>query len=243
MNKRYIYCDESCHLEHDDSDVMVLGAIDVPKELKNKINTDIKNLKVKHGLNKNSEIKWTKVSKKYLPLYIDILDYIMNNKAIRIRLIVALEKSKLEHEKYNHTHDDWYYISYYNLLKEHLKKNNEELFSIFLDIKDTHGGPRVKKLRECLMNTRDINNVIGIYQVNSHESEITQIVDLFTGALSYLHRFRDSDNINYENTKVKIINHLAWNHDLKLLSTSPYKDDKFNLFIWNPRKIGWESWK
>lgn len=32
MTEYNLYCDESCHLEHDDSDVMVLGALIIPKD-------------------------------------------------------------------------------------------------------------------------------------------------------------------------------------------------------------------
>ena len=38
----YIYCDESCHLPNDDSNVMVLGALYFPKNHKRKISQDIR---------------------------------------------------------------------------------------------------------------------------------------------------------------------------------------------------------
>ncbi len=41
MTEYNLYCDESCHLEHDDSDVMVLGALIIPKDKKQEITENI----------------------------------------------------------------------------------------------------------------------------------------------------------------------------------------------------------
>ena len=57
-----VYCDESCHLPHDNSDLMVIGGISCPKEKVDYINKAIRDIK-KHGVFKFAEIKWTKVSK------------------------------------------------------------------------------------------------------------------------------------------------------------------------------------
>ena len=46
MTEYNLYCDESCHLEHDDSDVMVLGALIIPKDKKQEITENI--LQIKH---------------------------------------------------------------------------------------------------------------------------------------------------------------------------------------------------
>ena len=32
-----VYCDESCHLEHDNSNVMVIGAVYCPKKMEKKL--------------------------------------------------------------------------------------------------------------------------------------------------------------------------------------------------------------
>lgn len=37
-----IFCDESCHLEHDNSNYMVLGAISCPENKKEEIYNEIK---------------------------------------------------------------------------------------------------------------------------------------------------------------------------------------------------------
>ena len=56
------YCDESCHLEHDDSDVMVLGALIIPKDKKQEITENILQIKARYGVKARTEVKWTKAS-------------------------------------------------------------------------------------------------------------------------------------------------------------------------------------
>ena len=51
-----IYCDESCHLEHDGESAMTIGGIWCPQSKKNEIFHRIREIKEEHGLNKNFEI-------------------------------------------------------------------------------------------------------------------------------------------------------------------------------------------
>jgi hypothetical protein len=57
-----IYCDESCHLENDAINVMVLGAIWCAKEKKQEISKRIREIKSDFGLSPEFEIKCNKVS-------------------------------------------------------------------------------------------------------------------------------------------------------------------------------------
>ncbi|MCK4356448.1 DUF3800 domain-containing protein, partial [Candidatus Bipolaricaulota bacterium] len=66
-----IYCDESCHLEHDRQKVMVLGAVWCPFEKARETAQAIRAIKEKHGLGREFEIKWTKVSPGKIDFYID----------------------------------------------------------------------------------------------------------------------------------------------------------------------------
>jgi len=52
-----VYCDESCHLEHDRQKVMVLGAIWCPFEKARETAQAIRDIKEKHGLGRDFEIK------------------------------------------------------------------------------------------------------------------------------------------------------------------------------------------
>ena len=50
MTEYNLYCDESCHLENDDSNVMVLGALILPKDKKKEISDNIVDIKKRHGV-------------------------------------------------------------------------------------------------------------------------------------------------------------------------------------------------
>ena len=75
-----IYCDESCHLENDDSKIMVIGGIICPNENRKQIYTEIRQLKVKHNIKPHTEIKWTKVSNSRKSFYKELLEYFFYNK-------------------------------------------------------------------------------------------------------------------------------------------------------------------
>lgn len=48
--KYNIYCDESCHLEHDHEKIMVIGGIKIKANSRRRINNDIKEIKNKHRI-------------------------------------------------------------------------------------------------------------------------------------------------------------------------------------------------
>lgn len=199
----FIYCDESCYLKKDKSNIMVLGGILCLDRKKNILNKKIEILKEKYNLNKNSEIKWTKVSEKFLPLYKEILKLIINKDKIKIGVLIIHNKKYLNHTLYNQTHDEWYNKMYYFLLNSSIFINSlslreKSLNKVFFDIKDTKGGKRLRTLQNFLINRDEKHNIlreyIGIYQVNSKESNLLQVLDLIIGMISYYFNHEITDN-------------------------------------------------
>ena len=88
----YIYCDESCHLEHDHAKAMLLGAVSCPEAEKDRIYSDIRAIKEKHGLSSWLEIKWTGVSASKLPFYLELIDYFIGEPHLAFRAVVAKDK-------------------------------------------------------------------------------------------------------------------------------------------------------
>lgn len=229
-----IYCDESCHLENDNSDVMVLGAIACPTELKSQIYQDIRKIKVDYNLSSWNEIKWSKVSMSKLEFYLSLIDYFFKNESLQFRGIVATGKKQLNHKLYGNTYDKWYYIMYYYLLNPMILP--EEKYKIFIDIKDTNGGKKIEKLHDVLSNSHydfSKNVIRDIKQIHSNESELIQLCDLIIGALSYYHR--GLHNFGTNKAKKEIINKIKTNIGRDLDSKTPLTENKFNLFIWEPR--------
>lgn len=226
-----IYCDESCHLPNDDSNIMVLGAIWCPNEKRIEVFKRLREIKVANGLSEKFEIKWNKVSPAKTGFYIDLINYFFDDDDLHFRALVVPNKKELDHESFNQDHDTFYYKMYFDLLKVIL--NPSFSYNIYIDIKDTKSQKKVEKLKEVLRNNHyDFKKQIikNIQQVNSNEVEILQLTDLLTGAISYLHR-----GLQGSTAKLKLIEKVKARSGYALKQSTLFKEDKFNLFIWRSR--------
>ncbi|MCM3560569.1 DUF3800 domain-containing protein [Brevibacillus borstelensis] len=237
-NTMLVYCDESCHLQHDGSDVMVLGAMVCPEVLKNKVFFDIRQIKEKHGLNTRFEIKWTKISESKIDFYLDLVKYFFSAQELSFRAVIIKNKSKLDHSKFNdNDHDLWYYKMYYQLLNPIILSENE--YRIFIDIKDTKGGSKIKTLQNVLCNNiYDFKQEVikDIRLISSNESEILQLNDLLIGSLSFFNRGLFHDQTS-SIAKRKVISTVLELSKTNLSSSTPRYEEKFNLFVWTPRVV------
>jgi hypothetical protein len=184
-----VYCDESCHLEHDDLKAMALGAVWCPADRTQEITNRIREIKARHRVGPHQEIKWKRVSPSKTQLYLDLVDYFFDDDHLCFRGLVIADKSKLEHAAHGQTHDEWYYKMYFLLLVFLLTPGDR--YRVYLDIKDTRGGSKVRRLHDVLCNSQyDFKHQVieWIQIVRSHEVEIFQIADLLIGALSYVNR-------------------------------------------------------
>jgi hypothetical protein len=109
-----IYCDESCHLEHDYHQAMIIGAVWSADEKKTEISQRINDIRARHNMPRRFEFKWTKVSPSKLQMYIDLVDYFFDNDDINFRCVVVSDKNRLDHIRHKQTHDDWYYKIYFD---------------------------------------------------------------------------------------------------------------------------------
>jgi len=225
-----IYCDESCHLEYDHQKVMVLGAVRCDKSLKKQVIKDIRNIKEKYNMNKFCEVKWTKVSPYKIQMYRELITYFFNSPYLSFRAVIV-DKTKLKHELFHQNHDDFYYKVYYQLLCRIIIPNKENY--IYLDIKDTRGARKVKKLSEILANgIYDFNMqcIKNVQNINSKESELLQLADILIGAISYLNR-NENQKENYSKSKMEIINLISECSGYNLRKSTILSEEKFNLFF------------
>ncbi len=224
-----VYCDESCHLEHDHQPVMVLGAIWCPLEKVKEISIAIRNIKKKHGLSPSFEIKWTKVSPAKQDFYLDLVNFFFDNVDLHFRALIVADKSKLQHELYGQDHDTWYYKMYFDMLKVIL--DPVACYRIYLDIKDTQSANKIAKLHDVLCNNMyDFQRQIieWVQMVRSHESEVLQLADLLIGSISYANRGLVSNS-----AKVALVNKMRERSSYSLTKTNLLRENKVNLFVWN----------
>lgn len=224
----HIYCDESCHLENDHLRAMVLGAIWCPASHRQALARKIKALKVEHGLPPQFEIKWVKVSSGQLPFYQALMDLFFDEPLLHFRGLVVPDKQALDHGKFRQDHDTFYYKQWYTLLNRLIDPSKR--YRVFLDIKDTRGQAKVKKLHDVLCSANydfDRSVIESIELVHSHDVLLLQLADLLIGALSYVHR-----GLHDSSAKLALVAHLRHRSGLRLEQSSLLRADKFNLFVW-----------
>ena len=227
-----VYCDETCHLEHDKSNAMALGAVWCDKELAHQINMDIKAIKQKNGFSSMSEAKWTKVCRKHILRYQNLSLQFFKNPHLHFRCVLIPRKDKLRHEEYHQTHDDWYYKMYFNLLKTLFSPR--DTYNIYIDIKDTHSFNKAQKLRDvCCNNMYDFKHDIlhKVQPIRSDEVEIMQIVDILIGAICYNSRNFPTE-VHLSPSKRQLIEQIKVLSGYSLTKSTLYREDKFNLFVW-----------
>ena len=224
-----LFCDESCHLEGDKSNVMVLGTICCPEEHVEQVNREIKKLRYEH--NYRTELKWTKLVGKQMDFYKAVIDLFMSHEWLRFKATVVVNKSLLDHSQFNQgSHNNFYYKMFYYALRDFLVEGGS--YKIYLDYMDTHGRDKASKLMDVLNNTYYGDVDAKAYIVRSHESQIIQMCDLFIGALSYVNR---KDIEQKSKVKGEIIQYLEQKLCRPLNVGTPPWEEKFNIFQFAPR--------
>lgn len=220
MNKTFnIYCDESCHIENDHKNFMLLGSVSSAYNQVKRHTERIKAIKIKYHF--YGEIKWSNVSSSQYRFYKEVLEYFFDTD-LHYRAVIV-NKQKIDHSNIYQDYDTFYYKMYYFLLNHN--KNSQYAYNVFLDIKDTLSAYKVTKLKEILNTQYEVFR--NVQNIRSHESIILQISDLITGALAY--------HLNNKDKKVKakvdLINLIRKHAPNGLEANSNYNDTKLNLFF------------
>ena len=227
-----IYCDESCHLEHDGEPIMILGAISCPEKVVKQTHAEILGILRKH--NAASELKWVKVNRPRLPMYRELVDYFFDTPHLKYRAWVVEEKSKLNHEYFNQgSHDSFYYKMYYYMLKPLIQP--PDTFQIYLDQKDTRSSHKVKELGEVLRNSNHDwtgQLVSRLQTVESHHIPLLQLADLLIGALAYRNR---PNVMKTSGAKYDLLQYITKRCGRGLAGSTPPWETKFNFFTFTPQ--------
>ena len=166
-----------------------------------------------------AELKWTKVSPGGLKFYEAALDFFLTEPDLRFRALIAPksppppklpkppagsgEPGSPAWEKYHalleatapavvdhqQRHDAWYYDRYFDLLRDTLLPPAHH--TIYVDVKDTRGGARIKSLESRLSDAHyDWSRsgiVEGVRQIHSDEVLLDQLVDVLLGCVAWTH--------------------------------------------------------
>ncbi len=225
-----IFCDESCHLEKDPSNVMVLGALRCPEGAVEHLSRTIKYLRHKH--NYQTELKWTKLIAKQSVFYHELLDLFLNTDELIFKATVVVNKNYLDHSEFNQgSHNNFYYKMFFYALRDFINPGGS--YKIYLDYMDTHGRDKAAKLMEVLHNSNYGTAAAKAYIIRSHESQLIQLCDLLIGALSYANR---EDIERKSIIKNEIVAYLEQRLCRQLTVGTPPWEEKFNIFRFSPRR-------
>ena len=253
-SKRFnLYCDESCHLEHDNIPVMTLGCVWCPTDRAAVFAKRLREIKAAHGLasaeeyktgatDKVFEVKWTKVSQAKAGFYLDWIKAFFDEPQLRFRGLVIPDKTKLRHDQFDQDHDPWYYKMMYLLVDRVI--NPRCGYRVFMDIKDTRSEMRRAKLEDVLRTrARDSANQVieQVQQIRSHESELLQLSDLILGAIGYQNRLTigDLQNSPQNAGKKEVVREIQRYSRKSLTRTTWQGEEKLNILVWEPQTGGW----
>jgi hypothetical protein len=230
-----IYCDESCHLKNDGKSVMCLGYTKIEQnnylDLKNKI----KQLKLKY--NTPTELKWNTISGSRMDFYMALIDFI-NDNPIEFRCILIKNKQRLDHDQFNEGDvDNFYYKSIYYLLNNPYINPDVNIYRTYLDIKDTRGKGRLKKIEEVLQNKHRGKSPFVFFQhIRSHENEFIQLTDFLMGAIAFKAR---EEHLKEDASKVKkaVVEYIEKKFGYNISEGTEPWESKFNIFDFQPKSI------
>ena len=193
----------------------------------------IRAMPAKHGLKSGFEAKWTKVLPAKVGFYLALIDFFLADGRLRFRGLLVPDKAQLDHARFDQSHDDWHYKMYFTMLRPIFTAPHR--YRIYIDLKDTRGGPKTRKLHDVLANSLDDFDwqaIERVQQVRSHESELLQIADLLIGAITYANR-----GLATSPAKMALIERLRSGLGQHvLLRTSTFAATKFNILVWRAQE-------
>ncbi len=228
--KYNLFVDESCHLEHDHIPVMCIGYIKVPAAVYGQLYGQFEKIKAKHLT--FGEIKWNKFSTSRLALYKELVDFFFCT-PLEFRCVLVKYKDRLNNLDFNQgSHDNFYYKMTYYLLRP----NPSNLqFRIFMDIKDTKGKQKLKKITEVFDNHHRGNSPFVHFQhLRSNENVFFQLADLFIGAVTYKARVMNKEFVGNP-IKLEFIEYLEHASGFSIHEGTAPWETKFNIFDHQPK--------
>lgn len=206
---------------------MVLGAIVCPANRAREIAVRLREIRAKHKIRPDVEIKWTKVSPSKIDFYLDVIDYFFDDDDLSFRAVVA-PKAGLDHERFAQTHDYWYYKMMFYLVRNVLPAQDEAF--IYLDKKDTNGQEKIERLRNVIANAEydfGRSKIRRLQIVESNQVGPLQLADLLIGAVNYANR-GDSSSV----AKLRLIERIRGRSGVSLTHTTLLSETKMNIFRW-----------
>lgn len=227
-----LFCDESCHLQFDSSDVMCIGAIIIPDDAIDSCKSELKRIKSKYGI--LHELKWNTVSRTHIAMYDEILRMFFES-PMAFRSVLIKNKSNIHaHSLGRDEYNRFYYSVIERLIRFSIRHNSGRVNScrVFLDLKDNHGKIKLASIHKELTGMAGVDDVISSMQnIRSHESQFIQLADIIIGAITY--RARGLDGSEAKMHIVRLIEELS---GYRLDEGTEPGDNKFAIYDFQPKR-------
>jgi len=194
-----IYCDESRleFLTSKEDGFMVIGSLWLHREKRELLKRQIKELKAKHNF--TVEIKWTKISKKMLDFYKELIDLFVNYPEFHFFKAIVVDTAKINFEYHQNIGDIGFYKFYYQVLVHKMNSaTNQHEYYIYVDNKTNQVYKPLPLLKKILNNATYVGEVKLIEPRNSYENILLQYVDVLIGLVSYGYNTSDKKGIKRE---------------------------------------------
>ncbi len=191
-----LYCDESRQdlivkrsSINSNNRYICIGGIMVPNGHREKLKSDIKELKQKHNL--FGELKWGSVSTNKVQFYLELIDLFFDtNNPIDFRTVV-IDAEEIDNDVYNDSdHELGYYKFYYQLIFHWINPNHN--YYIFTDYKTNKDRARLNLLKLVLNRATRSDCIEIIQSLNSKESLLLQMQNVLMGAVGYKFNYGDT---------------------------------------------------
>ena len=228
-----IYCDESCHLNYKDENIMGFAEVECNYSKIKEVNDNIREIKRNFNISEYQELKWSKVSRSNLKLYKSFINFFFIDDDLKFRATIIKNKNKLKFTKTN-TKSDFYYKMLYLMIIKVLNPENQ--YNIYLDIKDTNSSKKIKTLQTYLNTTKldynATNTILKVQTIRSYESNLLQLADVLLGAIIYHNKGEFANP-----AKTELVDYIRLKSNKKLSLSTLRNESKFNLFISDATKM------
>lgn len=228
MQQRYaVFCDETAT---NSGRYMVIGGIWCPMGYERLVRANIDKFRDVNNL--NGELKWTKVSDRYLNVYQDFVSIFFDIPVLQFNCIVV-DKHILDYRAYHENDKELaFYKFYYQLLSR--KIDPENLYWIYTDQKSNRKGSRLSDLMNTVngwcWREHQRRPVKHIEARSSKADSFIQMADILIGAVQC-----DYNGTTNRDAKLQLANFIASKCNFRNLRINTSRNKRpVNIWQWKP---------
>jgi hypothetical protein len=221
-----VYCDESYpdlfSSLKPKAQYLIIGGLWLRRADRANYKTEIHNLRNIHKI--GGEFKWAKVSPSKIDFYKDLITWFCDKGGNSRFRCIAVDHKQVDLVQFHENDQELgFYKFYYQMLKHWIHDFNS--YSIFCDCKSIRKADRLHVLNRCLSNTNLSAEITNIQSIQSSESVLLQLADVFVGVASS----RMNKTLKTSGAKAELVGHFENLLGRKIEPTA-LAEKKFNIF-------------